>query len=88
MTQALREEINTTGVRITNIQPGDVKSELTLYTTDKEGKDTYDMQGMVVLYIFSCIAGVGWAVKLLCWGLRSSILSYTRNIFAKQQSIV
>ncbi len=41
MSQALRSEMANTGVRVTCIQPGDVKTEIGNYTTDKEVCDIH-----------------------------------------------
>ena len=36
MSQAMRQELAKTGVKVTCIQPGDVRTELLTHTTDKE----------------------------------------------------
>ena len=36
LSQALRQEVCGSGVRVTCIQPGDVQTELLTHTTDKE----------------------------------------------------
>lgn len=42
LSQALRHEVKGSGIRVTCIQPGDVKTELLGFTTDKEARDAYD----------------------------------------------
>ncbi|XP_046369445.2 glycine betaine reductase ATRR-like isoform X1 [Haliotis rufescens] len=43
MSQALRHEVKGLGVKVTCIQPGDVKTELQGHTTDAEAKSQFDM---------------------------------------------
>ncbi|KAL5012442.1 hypothetical protein ScPMuIL_010993 [Solemya velum] len=42
LSQALRKEVCDSGVRVTCIQPGDVRTELLVHTTDAEAKSAYD----------------------------------------------
>lgn len=42
LSQALRQEVSGEGIRVTCIQPGDVKTELLSHTTDTEAKAAYD----------------------------------------------
>ncbi|KAK3100605.1 hypothetical protein FSP39_022476 [Pinctada imbricata] len=42
LSQALRQEVCGLGIRVTNLQPGDVRTELFIHTTDKEAQDAYD----------------------------------------------
>ncbi|CAC5423035.1 Uncharacterized oxidoreductase SA2266,Uncharacterized oxidoreductase MXAN_5909,Uncharacterized oxidoreductase SSP1627 [Staphylococcus saprophyticus subsp. saprophyticus ATCC 15305 _ NCTC 7292],Uncharacterized oxidoreductase Lmo0432,Uncharacterized oxidoreductase SAR2567,Uncharacterized oxidoreductase SACOL2488,Uncharacterized oxidoreductase Lin0452,Uncharacterized oxidoreductase SAS2370,Uncharacterized oxidoreductase SSP0419 [Staphylococcus saprophyticus subsp. saprophyticus ATCC 15305 _ NCTC 7292] [Mytilu len=42
LSQALRQEVCGSGVRVTCIQPGDVKTELITHSTDKEAQEKYD----------------------------------------------
>ncbi|CAG2239852.1 unnamed protein product [Mytilus edulis] len=42
LSQALRQEVCGSGVRVTCIQPGDVKTELISHSTDKEAQEKYD----------------------------------------------
>nr|XP_002741323.1 PREDICTED: dehydrogenase/reductase SDR family member 11-like [Saccoglossus kowalevskii] len=43
MSSALRQELIGTGVKVTTIQPGDVKTDLAAENTDKEAIEKYDM---------------------------------------------
>ena len=50
MSQAMRQELAQTGVKVTCIQPGDVRSELLSHTTDKEVSiDTPKLSNITVL---------------------------------------
>ncbi|XP_029644001.1 linear gramicidin synthase subunit D [Octopus sinensis] len=42
LSQALRQEVASLGIRVTCLQPGDVKTELLNHTTDQEAKNLYD----------------------------------------------
>ncbi|XP_013419834.1 uncharacterized protein LOC106180401 [Lingula anatina] len=42
MSQALRQEVCDAGVRVTCVQPGDVRTELLGHTTDTEAKEQFD----------------------------------------------
>ncbi|WAQ97993.1 Y1627-like protein [Mya arenaria] len=42
LSQALRHEMSGSGVRVTCIQPGDVKTELFQHSTDTEAQDQFD----------------------------------------------
>jgi len=42
LSQGMRHELCKSGVKVTCIQPGDVKTELITHTTDAEAKDAYD----------------------------------------------
>ncbi|VIO90960.1 oxidoreductase, short chain dehydrogenase/reductase family protein [Brugia malayi] len=43
MSQALRLEMVEHGIRVTNVQPGDVETEISNYSTDKEACSKYDV---------------------------------------------
>ncbi|KAK7873449.1 hypothetical protein R5R35_000229 [Gryllus longicercus] len=43
MSQALRQEVVDAGIKVTCIQPGDVKTELQGHTKDKQAQEMYDM---------------------------------------------
>ncbi|MCP9258569.1 Non ribosomal peptide synthase [Dirofilaria immitis] len=43
MSQALRQEMIEYGIKVTNIQPGDVETELASHSIDKEASDKYDL---------------------------------------------
>lgn len=47
LSQALREEVASNGIRVTCLQPGDVKTELIGHTTDEEAKEMYDASSKV-----------------------------------------
>ncbi len=56
MSQAMRQELADTGVKVTCIQPGDVRTELLVHTTDLEvlstvSKDTIE-KGTVNQFVF------------------------------------
>ncbi|CAE1277148.1 unnamed protein product [Acanthosepion pharaonis] len=42
LSQALRQEVVSSGIKVTCLQPGDVKTELIGHTTDQEAKEMYD----------------------------------------------
>ncbi|XP_066999059.2 uncharacterized protein [Anabrus simplex] len=45
MARALREEVVDSGIKVTSIQPGDVKTELQDHTKDLVAKEMFDMSG-------------------------------------------
>jgi len=47
MSQTMRQEVAEFGIKVTCIQPGDVRTELFEKTTDQEAKDKYEMVNKV-----------------------------------------
>eukprot|EP01135_Chromosphaera_perkinsii_P004212 Nk52_evm1s272 gene=Nk52_evmTU1s272 len=63
VSQGLRYETADTGIKVTCIQPGDVKTDLAQTTTDQEAKDKYgDLTGIEVLQTQDIANAVLYAV--------------------------
>lgn len=67
MSQALRLEMVEHGIRVTNVQPGDVETEISNYSTDKEVNNfidciSYEHSSIILmkfeLHLATCFSGM------------------------------